>query len=168
MKWSVTSRVISTSPPPAQLAQIAEKFCRLVSAFAQHEPADWLALVARELEPLDAAMKRMAGAADQDGYSLLEGIEQRHQMFVELKTFLGPMDDYWTDADLEVGDGVMTGSIADNITEIYFALNRGLALWSKGADKSSAVSEWVAGFETHWGGHLDNLRSQLKHKATLH
>ncbi|QJD31121.1 DUF5063 domain-containing protein [Methylococcus geothermalis] len=169
MKWSATSRVASSTPAAAEFAKVAEKFCRLVDGFSHYEPLDWLALISRALIPLEMAVRELTGTAGIGEYSMLADIEQRHHMFVELKTFLGPMDDYWTDADLEVGDGVMTGSLADNITEIYFALKRGLAFWHKGpGEAGAAVSEWLSGFDVNWGYHLANLRSQLKHKVTLH
>ncbi|MDF9391441.1 MULTISPECIES: DUF5063 domain-containing protein [Methylococcus] len=169
MKWYATGSVTSSTSAPAQFAKIAEKFCRLVDGFARHEPQDWLALIARELEPLETAVRGLARKGGIGDYSLLADIEERHRMYVQLKTFLGSMDDYWTEADLEAGDGVMTGSLSDNITEIYFALKRGLAHWNQGPDEAAAaVGEWVSGFEINWGYHLANLRSQLKHKATLH
>lgn len=169
MKWCATSSVASPTSAPAQFAKIAEKFCRLVDGFARYEPLDWLALIARELGPLETAVKGLTGRRGVGEYSMLADIEQRHRMYVELKTFLGNMDDYWTEADLEVGDGVMTGSLSDNVTEIYFALRRGLAHWNKGpGEAGAAVGEWLSGFEVDWGYHLANLRSQLKHKATLH
>jgi hypothetical protein len=169
MKWCETSGMVLSTSASAQFAKIAEKFCRLVEEFARYEPLDWLALIARELVPLETAVKGLTGRADIGEYSMLVDIEQRHRMYVELKTFLGAMDDYWTEADLEAGDGVMTGSLSDNITEIYFALKRGLALWSKGpGDAGAAVDEWLSGFEVNWGYHLAKLQSQLKHKVTLH
>ncbi|AAU93079.1 hypothetical protein MCA0630 [Methylococcus capsulatus str. Bath] len=169
MKGCATSSVATSTSSPAQFAKIAEKFCRLVEGFARYEPQDWLALIARELGPLETAVRELAGRAGIGDYSMLADIEQRHRMYVELKTFLDGMDDYWTEADLEAGDGVMTGSLSDNVTEIYFALKRGLAHWNKGpAEAGAAVGEWLSGFEVNWGYHLANLRSQLKHKATLH
>jgi len=49
-----------------------------------------------------------------------------------LKGFLGNLDEYWSEGDLEAGDGLKTGSLADDITDMYFDLKRGLAHYETG------------------------------------
>ena len=68
--------------------------------------------------------------------------------------------------DKTCGDGLTTGSIADDVTEIYFALKRGLDLWP--LDEEHALREWVASYEDHWRRHLVNLMAQAKIKVRYH
>jgi len=52
----------------------------------------------------------------------------------------------------EVSDAPVTGSLADDLADIYGDLKRGLEPWQAG-DLEEATYEWRFGFEFHWGRH---------------
>lgn len=65
-------------------------------------------------------------------------------------------DPYETDAE------PVTGSLADDLMDIYSDVKRGLLMYERGAeeDKIDAVWHWKFHFEAHWGFHLvDALRA---------
>lgn len=157
-----------TSPPgnSHRFAQVAREFCRLVETLPRQDPQEWLGQIAAVLHPLEEAAKDLVTEVEAGAYPMLADLEKRHRMFLQLKSFLTPIDDYWSEFDLEAGDGLMTGSIADDVTEIYFALKRGLDLWP--LDEEHALQEWASSYEYHWRRHLVNLMAQAKTKVRYH
>jgi hypothetical protein len=53
----------------------------------------------------------------------------------------------------------MTGSLADDLTDIYCELKHGLNMFD--AEPELAVKGWVNGFEFHWGQHLTDAQRHL-------
>lgn len=149
-----------------RFAQVAEEFYRLVETLPRQDPQEWLGQIAAVLNPLEEAAEDLVPEMEGGAYPMLADLEKRHQMFLQLKSFLGPIDDYWSEFDLEAGDGLMTGSMADDVTEIYFALKRGLNLWP--SDEEHALREWIRSYEDHWRRHLVNLMAQIKIKVRYH
>ena len=47
----------------------------------------------------------------------------------------------------------VTGSLSDDLSDIYLDLSHGLALWRAG-EEHTALWEWHFGFVFHWGEHL--------------
>lgn len=71
-----------------------------------------------------------------------------------LREVIGDADLYWDVLDPIIAETpkVSTGSLTDDLTEVYLDLKRGLDLWSDGQERD-ATWEWRFGFETHWGLH---------------
>ncbi|CAK0772923.1 hypothetical protein CCP3SC15_4690002 [Gammaproteobacteria bacterium] len=53
-----------------------------------------------------------------------------------------------------------TGSLADDFTDIYFELKRGLKLL-EGGGTGNALALWKGSFLVHWGQHLVDAERQV-------
>lgn len=70
-------------------------------------------------------------------------------------------DSYWEVFDPYVDELAVSGSLSDDLLDVYGDISRGLALWDMAsAPKIAAVWEWRFHFEQHWGDHaIDALRA---------
>jgi hypothetical protein len=90
---------------------------------------------------------------------LTPDLDARFELFSHLRGLLGERDGYWMEFD-RVGDAeVMTGSLADDLTDIYCELKHGLRLID--SDPRRALRGWREGFEDHWGQHLTDAQRHL-------
>ena len=90
--------------------------------------------------------------------------DDRFDLFSQLRTQLGERDMYWLEYD-DPGDGGgggehRTGSLADDLTDIYFELKRGLNLLDA-AGPDEVAHLWELGFQQHWGQHLVDAERHL-------
>jgi Domain of unknown function (DUF5063) len=146
-----------------QFAAAAGSFCELVEQHARHaDSAGWLKLVGQLLLRLDEQIRPLNGHTVEAEFSMLQDLEERFQLFRRLKAFLGALDEYWSEGDLEAGDGLKTGSLADDITDVYFDLKRGLLLYGSGGNSEQrAIDLWLYSYHAHWEQHLRDARKQL-------
>jgi len=140
-------------------------FCRLVEEYESfgNDGKAWLHRVGSIMQTLEQQIQPLMpyGTAEAE-YSMLQDLEGRFALYQRLKSFLGPFDDYWSEGDLEAGDGLKTGSLADDITDVYFDLKRGLNLYREGpGQEASALSLWVFSYRIHWEQHLRDATKQL-------
>ncbi len=148
--------------PDEAMRGLAQSYCRLIEAACQNEP-DWLAPVADLLPRLHAAL--IALRRDDPGMvgGPMPDLDARFELFGCLRDRLGERDHYWLEFD-PIGDGeAMTGSLADDLTDIYYELRQGLSLAESlplGAGRG-----WLAGFEAHWGRHLSDAERHLVNLA---
>lgn len=141
---------------------LARSYCWLIEAACQNEP-DWLARVADLLPRLHAVLITLhSDDSDMAGGSMPD-LDARFELFGCLRDQLGERDHYWLEFD-PIGDGeAMTGSLADDLTDIYYELRQGLSLAESlplGAGRG-----WLAGFEAHWGRHLSDAERHLANLA---
>ena len=147
-----------------QFAAAAGSFCDLVEHYQDYSPDNkgWLKLIGHQLLCLDAGIQPLHGKGVEAEYSMLQDLEERFNLFQRLKAFLGNLDEYWSEGDLEAGDGLKTGSLADDITDLYFDLKRGLSLYRAGVDcEHQAIELWLYSYHVHWQQHLRDSRRQL-------
>lgn len=140
-----------------RMAQAAQAYCELI------EQAE--ALDARGLQQLYSALARLHAAVDDLAEAeaavphLTADLDARFELYSHLKTVLGPRDGYWMEFDASHGDAIKTGSLADDLTDIYCELKAGLALLDQ--DPQLAERNWRQGFRTHWGQHLVDAARHL-------
>lgn len=151
-------------PPDCCFAKSVKDFCRLVE---EHESFGsdgkrWLHQIGQVMLRLEQTIQPLRNGAIEAEYSMLQDLEGRFTLYKRLKSFLGPFDDYWSESDLEAGDGLKTGSLADDITDIYFDLKRGLSLYLAGLEhESEALALWVYSHRVHWEQHVRDATKQL-------
>lgn len=88
-------------------------------------------------------------------------IEARFDMFCRLKRVLGDRDTYEVNA---APGGLLYGSLADDFTDLYFELKRGLdLLHSDQGTLDDAMHMWREGYWWHWGQHLLDAERHLYH-----
>jgi hypothetical protein len=63
------------------------------------------------------------------------------------------------------GDEPGVGDVADDLTDTYFDLLRGLQLYRLGLH-DAAASDWSLSFRTHWGEHVVGALSAMQAYAT--
>jgi hypothetical protein len=91
-------------------------------------------------------------------------LDARFDLFTRLRTRLGERDVYWLEfdhpEDARADDDHRTGSLADDLTDIYFELKRGLRLLDA-AGPDEVAHLWGVGFKRHWGQHLVDAERHL-------
>lgn len=151
------------------MAAIAREYCALVEQFDGGDPDGWLV----RLNGLLPGLQRSAGALDAvDGVSRYEpapDYEARFALFTRLYHGLGERDGYEEAFDMGAEGQRLSGSLADDITEIYFDLKRGLQLLDRNpAQPQLAAHDWRASFELHWQHHLSDVMRCLSRDAQGH
>ena len=158
-------RPVSTNGAGAlkRFAAAAETFCDLVDHHATYaDRAAWLRQIGETLKQLDDDIKPLNGRTAEAEYSMLQNLEERFVLFGRLKTYLGALDEYWSEADLEAGDGLKTGSLADDIADLYFDLKRGLTIYCMSdSTGDNAIDLWLYSYKIHWQQHLRDATKQL-------
>jgi hypothetical protein len=67
----------------------------------------------------------------------------------------------------EPPEAPVTGSLADDLTDIFLDLEDGEELWCRG-NFDEAVWEWRFGFESHWGEHVSGALRAIRTLAAVH
>jgi hypothetical protein len=145
-----------------ELVNAAREYCNLIDLNARHE--DWLSRLSLLLPRLHASVVTLhdpGGSAVEPEY---EDLDDRFDLYSELRERLGERDVYWLEfdrpEDVHGGDEHRTGSLADDLTDIYFELKRGLCMLNK-AGSEPVIHFWGAGFRQHWGQHLVDAERHL-------
>ena len=79
--------------------------------------------------------------------------EQWAGLFHSIKEKIGPLDAYWTIFDSTEKDDPGQGSLAGDISEIYYDLKQDLRLEEKGIPRADLLWELRESFREHWGRH---------------
>lgn len=144
------------------MVEAAREYCALIEHAQVSDPA-WLEQLFRLLPRLHAAIT--AAQHPPPGEALLPvyiDIDQRFELFSRLRTELGEHDSYWLEYDN--GNAIhpqhMSGSLADDVTDIYFDLKPGLEMLSR-VKPDKVLRYWRRSFELHWGQHLVDAERHL-------
>ncbi len=145
-----------------ELVKTARDYCNLIDGLSGRD--DWLLALFQLLPRLHAnvvAMPDPGGGEVTDQYS---DLDDRFDLFSQLRMRLGDRDIYWLDfdqpGDVHEDDEHRSGSLADDLTDIYFELKRGLAML-EAASPDAVAHLWEVGFQQHWGQHLVDAERHL-------
>ncbi len=145
-----------------ELVKTARDYCNLIDGLSGRD--DWLLVLFQLLPRLHAnvvAMPDPGGGEVTDQYS---DLDDRFDLFSELRMRLGDRDMYWLEfdqpGDVHEDDEHRSGSLADDLTDIYFELKRGLAMLDA-ASPDAVAHLWEVGFKQHWGQHLVDAERHL-------
>ncbi|MEN8176276.1 MAG: DUF5063 domain-containing protein [Pseudomonadota bacterium] len=152
------------APETSQFAQVARAYCNLIEQTADaRPPPEWLNDVAVILPQLNAAVSVLA-VDTAPAVSVAPDLDSRFELFSRLHVLLGELDAYWLEFDA-LGDGASgSGSLADDLTDIYCELKMGLELMGvdyAGDGERQAAANWRAGYQAHWGRHLLDAQRHL-------
>ncbi len=144
-----------------EMVAAAEAYCGLIDQ-AEPNNATWFENLFQSLPRLHAAVTALNIAMDGDYPPARIDIDARFELFSKLREWLGERDGYWLEYDTSsaIHPQHMTGSLADDLTDIYFDLKPGLELLPK-AREEQVVQFWQASFELHWGQHLVDAERHL-------
>ena len=141
-----------------EIVSLARRYCELIETSAS-ENASWLKDVAALLPKLNAAVESLNGQAYDGIVALAPDLDARFELYSHLVELLGDRDSYWLEFD-RVGDShAMTGSLADDLTDIYCELKHGLFTVEKDPERS--LRTWLEGFTGHWGQHLRDAERHI-------
>jgi len=142
----------------------AREYCRMIDTVEQYEREEWLLTMSNLLPRLHAAIKGLNVRLKSREHSSEADFDERFALFSQLYMLLGERDGYWMEYDSGNDGQRLSGSLADDFTDIYFDLKHGLELLQSGPDlKDMAISEWRYRFDKHWGQHLVDAERQLYH-----
>lgn len=142
----------------ADISELASRYCRLIEASGTGA-TPWLGEVAELLPRLHAAVLSREGADGEEEEPPMPDLDARFELFTHLRGLLGERDGYWLEFDRMGEHRVMTGSLADDLTDIYCELKHGLRV----QDLRPELAErgWCQGFAHHWGQHLIDAERHL-------
>ncbi len=142
------------------LHKLAEEYCQIIENVDEGD-SGWLRKVFRLLPQLHAAIALFLEEDSREGGHMEPNLEMRFALFSKLHQLLGEKDAYWMEYDLG-HEECRSGSLADDLTDIYCELKQGLKLLDEQrADPDSILKRWRRGFHLHWGKHLVDAERHL-------
>jgi hypothetical protein len=149
------------------MVEAARNFCAHVEAFDDKQVDAWLHTMASMLPRLHEAARELGAMQSVAVHERSLEDEGRFELFTRLYEALGERDGYNYEFDAREGQR-LSGSLADDITDIYFDLKRGLELFEQyPAEPAIAASDWQQSFEFHWRHHLVDAERQLSRPANV-
>ncbi len=145
-------------PAMREMSKAARDYCEVIEGSGLNGK-DWLKRVARLLPRVHAAVAELAEDMNGSGQCLDGDMEARFELFSHLRTLLGERDGYWTEYDFSRDTEAQSGSLADDLTDIYCELKHGLRLSEQGMEV--ARDSWCEGYKVHWGQHLVDAERHL-------
>jgi hypothetical protein len=145
-----------------ELVETARRYCQLIDGLQGN--GDWLSRLNQILPRLHAEVVALHHSGRGAFPPELADFDDRFDLFSRLRVRLGERDMYWLEYDhpddTNTDGEHRTGSLADDLTDIYFELKRGLnMLDAAGPDEVAHL--WELGFKEHWGQHLVDAERHL-------
>jgi len=146
-----------------ELVSLARRYCEVIET-SSTENVSWLKEVAQLLPRVHAAVGSINGGAHEGVSGLAADLDKRFELFTRLVKLLGDRDSYWLEFDSHDDSQMMTGSLADDLTDIYCELKHGLRTVDE--NPADSIHAWVEGFSRHWGQHLVDAQRHLSALAS--
>lgn len=142
-----------------EMVSLARRYCEVIEASGEG-CRDWLRDVANLLPRLHAAVRLLPQHHNESDGCWVPDFDARFELFSHLHCLLGDNDGYWLEYDrMDAGQSIMTGSLADDLTDIYCELKQGLRRFD--GEPHRALAVWCRGFRCHWGQHLVDAERHL-------
>ncbi len=142
-----------------ELVETARIYCRIIES-SDWEDGAWLNDVAALLPRLHAAITSLNNHCRRQAELSNVDLDARFDLFTQLRSRLGERDSYWMEYDLVDDNGTFkSGSLADDLTDIYCELKQGLMLLER--TPRAAIDELRRSFAVHWGQHLVDAERHL-------
>ena len=142
-----------------RMAQLASSFCALVERFDDCQLDAWLVEMADLLPRLHIAVGSLGEIESVSVYEQSTDYDARFDLFTQLYNVLGERNGYNHEYDGVDGQR-LSGTLADDITDIYFDLKHGLVMLEK--NPTQAAKDWQHSYEYHWRHHLLDAERQLE------
>jgi hypothetical protein len=139
----------------------AREYCALID-HAKPADAAWLDGMFRLLPRLHAAITATKPTRGNALLPVQIDVDERFDLYSRLRAGLGERDGYWMefDNDNAINSLHMSGSLADDLTDIYFDLKSGLEMLSQ-VRPERVLRFWHRSYELHWGQHLVDAERHL-------
>ena len=117
-----------------ELVAVARQYCHVIDEVPARK--DWLVPLCRLLPQLHAAVETLDESSEGMLQEISSDLDDRFDLYGLLHTQLGDRDLYWLEfdhPDTPHSDAEhRSGSLADDLTDIYFELKHGLTLLKRG------------------------------------
>lgn len=148
-----------------EIIEAARSYCELFEGLDELNDemgAAWLGQVARLLPRLHLAIADLGYQSKRNGLPMVRcDLDDRFELYTRLHGLLGDKDPYWMEYDL-VDEQTKSGSLADDLTDIFCELKRGLEMLEGHPEEPSrALDALCCGFQVHWGQHLLDAQRHL-------
>jgi hypothetical protein len=143
----------------SEMALAAEAFCGLIREHEESRDA-WLEDLYALLPRLHSAVTALKSHNVNDLPVPEIDLDERFELYSRLRKQLGERDCYWLEFDASPEQVNMSGSLADDLTDIYFDLLHGLQLLDE-AWPQRAADVWQLTYRMHWGQHLVDAERHL-------
>jgi hypothetical protein len=151
----------------AQLMRDTKDFCLIIDNVQYYQNQEWLSDMSRILSRIQMAMAHLDLPQQQIEYAALDEADNRFELYCTLKEKLGDLDGYWMNYDLRTELDDQSGSLAGDLSDLYFEFKRSLALTGD-LDKGNSsiindqsILQWTTGYLLNWGQHLMNAQTHL-------
>lgn len=168
---------LNGQPLTREMAGLARDFCRLIESAGERRDPGWLREVFTLLPRLHVAVVSLTDSGTQtdeepdphnwfgEEPGQMDALEDRFEFYSRLRNELGEHDGYWLEFD-PVGDAhdSMSGSLADDLADIYYDVKQGLELFDAAAARDptpEAIHFWKRSYRLHWGQHLVDAERHL-------
>lgn len=155
---------MSESEPDRHLTRVAREYCALIDSFDSGQDVDVSLLISGLSQLLPRLHSAVSALADAEATEdLLAGIdpEQRFSLYSRLHRSFGDLDAYWLEFDVGRDWQEKSGSLADDLSDIYWELKAGLDRLEADQTALPTLRCWGAGFRLHWGQHLVDAERHL-------
>jgi hypothetical protein len=142
-----------------ELLAIARRYCSVIESLDDGN-RESLTQLNEILPRLHAAMTAVP-SNEEGSYDPNVDLDQRFELFSRLHRLLGDLDGYWMEYDVAPDRQEMSGSLADDLTDIYCELKNGLNRLDGSDDTGRTLGRWRAGFCKHWGQHVVDAERHL-------
>jgi Domain of unknown function (DUF5063) len=150
--WSDNNRNIQ------EMVDVASAFCRLIETVDESD-SSWLQQMAGLLPRLHAAVGALQGRDATPVCLVNSDLDKRFEIYSRLHDRLGANDSYWLQFDVAHDGQSMSGSLADDLTDIYCDLKSGLSIMD--VEPTLALGNWRSSYQIHWGQHLVDASRHL-------
>jgi hypothetical protein len=149
-------------PAFERLTAVAREYCELIESLGVNvEPATLIGHLNRLLPRLHAAVTVLGDAENAAGFGETVDLDRRFELYSRLRRILGERDPYWMEFDMARDGQEMSGSLADDLTDIYWELKAGLDRLNDETDVAPTLRSWGAGYRLNWGQHLVDAERHL-------
>ena len=143
----------------SRMVDVADNYCSLIDRTLE-SPGDSLEQLFRLMPRLHVAVTALNAYDTGDIPASEVDLDERFELYSHLRRVLGERDSYWLEFDAAPEEVHMSGSLADDLTDIYFDLRYGLDLvgdvWPQ-----RAAQIWQSTYRIHWGQHLVDAERHL-------
>ncbi|MCK9447842.1 MAG: DUF5063 domain-containing protein [Bacteroidales bacterium] len=151
-----------------ETVSIADEYCKFLNKVSKHRMDDFFRTL-RGLVPLLYVRGMLLPDIQPEHPEANERFmteEEWDQMFTSLRVYLADQDEFTYLSKNEYGqDAILTGSIAEHLTDVYQDLSDFVLLFKKPSlsARENAIHECKSLFESHWGNRLAQLLPVLHH-----
>lgn len=152
-----------------ELVETARAYCALIEGIDDLAADELVESVACLLPRLHDAVRSLPKSPTDGPLHPLVDLETRFALYRRIHGRLGERDAYWMAHDYVMSGQIQSGSLADDLTDIYFDLRRGLQRLDEGTPAAYylALRDWSHSYDLHWGEHLADAERHVSHLLEL-